>query len=567
MPIMNEKTNRRSSRNEAIENLAALRAQTFPQSTRVYEECANGAKVPFRAINLTAPEKPVLVYDTSGAYGDPSKKIDLKNGLDPVRAEWIARLNLEEKEIVRPAGDFLPETKKIIRRADPSKDGVTQLEMARRGIVTPEMEYVARRESAARSDGSFSFTGEDVRREVAEGRAIIPANFNHPELEPMVIGEKFLVKVNSNIGNSSMVSSIEEEVEKLVHSIVWGADTVMDLSTGRRISETRECILRNSPVPIGTVPVYQALEKVGGIAEDLNWDVFREVLIEQAEQGVDYFTIHAGLLKKFIPLAAKRLLGIVSRGGSIMAAWCLRHGKENFLYEKFDEIVEICRSYDIALSLGDGLRPGSIRDANDEAQFGELRVLGELGRRARARGVQVMIEGPGHVPLNKIKVNMEREIEDCDAAPFYTLGPVVTDIAPGYDHFTSGIGASIIGWLGCSMLCYVTPKEHLGLPNREDVRQGMIAYKIAAHAADLARGHPQAQIRDDAMGKARFDFRWKDQFALAIDPFTAEKYFRESTPEGCPDSAHYCSMCGPKFCSIRVSRELCALANTDGSEE
>lgn len=556
--------NRRINREQALQNISQLKAENFPQSNRTYLVMDDGVKVPFRKINLTAPEPAVLVYDTSGVFGDTDVQLDLHKGAPEIRNNWLKSRDLEEKVFNYPDPYFIQHPSRIIRKA---KQGakITQLAYARLGIVTPEMEFVAIRESQKiNKEEQGSLTGEDVRREIAEGRAIIPANINHPELEPMIIGTKFLVKVNSNIGNSSMGSSIEEEVEKLVWSIRWGADTVMDLSTGRNIHETRESIIRNSPVPIGTVPIYQSLEKVNGIAENLSWEVVKETLIEQAEQGVDYFTIHAGLLKKLIPLAAKRLTGIVSRGGSIMAKWCMVHKEENFLYTHFREICEICAQYDIALSLGDGLRPGSTFDANDAAQFGELKVLGELAKIAWEYDVQVMIEGPGHVPVDMIKINMDKEIEDCYGAPFYTLGPVVTDIAPGYDHYTSGIGAAMIGWYGCSMLCYVTPKEHLGLPNKDDVRQGMIAYKIAAHAADLAKHHPQASIRDNAMGKARADFRWNDQFALAIDPYTAIRFFKESVPDGeCLDKNHFCSMCGPKFCSIRISREIKELADKD----
>ncbi|EEG84236.1 thiamine biosynthesis protein ThiC [Proteus penneri ATCC 35198] len=451
---------------------------------------------------------------------------------------------------------------------------MTQLHYARKGIITPEMEFIAIRENMGRErirsevlrqqHAGFSFgahlpdniTPEFVRQEVAAGRAIIPANINHPESEPMIIGRNFLVKVNANIGNSSVTSSIEEEVEKLIWSTRWGADTVMDLSTGRYIHETREWIIRNSPVPIGTVPIYQALEKVNGIAEDLTWEMFRDTLLEQAEQGVDYFTIHAGVLLRYVPMTAKRLTGIVSRGGSIMAKWCLSHHKENFLYEHFREICEICTAYDVSLSLGDGLRPGSIQDANDEAQFAELHTLGELTKIAWEYDVQVMIEGPGHVPMQMIRRNMTEELEHCHEAPFYTLGPLTTDIAPGYDHFTSGIGAAMIGWFGCAMLCYVTPKEHLGLPNKEDVKQGLITYKIAAHAADLAKGHPGAQIRDNAMSKARFEFRWEDQFNLALDPETARQYHDETLPQASGKVAHFCSMCGPKFCSMKITQEV-----------
>jgi phosphomethylpyrimidine synthase len=451
---------------------------------------------------------------------------------------------------------------------------VTQLHYARQGIITPEMEYIAIRENMGRDalkDSPLSqqhkgehfganlpsnITPEFVRQEVAAGRAIIPANINHPELEPMIIGRNFLVKINANIGNSAVTSSIEEEVEKLVWSTRWGADTIMDLSTGRNIHETREWLLRNSPIPLGTVPIYQALEKVNGVAEDLTWELFKDTLIEQAEQGVDYFTIHAGVLLEYVPLTANRVTGIVSRGGSIMAKWCLSHHKQSFLYERFRDICEICAAYDVSLSLGDGLRPGSVADANDEAQFSELRTLGELTKIAWEYDVQVMIEGPGHVPMHMIKANMEEQLTHCHEAPFYTLGPLTTDIAPGYDHFTSGIGAAMIGWYGCAMLCYVTPKEHLGLPNKEDVKQGLITYKIAAHAADLAKGHPGAQIRDNAMSKARFEFRWEDQFNLALDPHTARAYHDETLPKASGKVAHFCSMCGPKFCSMKISQEV-----------
>ncbi len=556
---------RRQNREQALQNISKLKAENFPQSERTYLVMDDGTKVPFRQINFTHTEAPVLVYDTSGVFGDVTSDLNLNKGAPEIRTSWLKSRDLEEKNSSYPDNYFITRQGRTIRKAKKGAK-ITQLAYARAGIVTPEMEYVAIRESQKlNKDEQGSYSGEEIRKEIAAGRAIIPANINHPELEPMIIGSKFLVKVNSNIGNSSMGSSIEEEVEKLVWSIRWGADTVMDLSTGRNIHETRESIIRNSPVPIGTVPIYQSLEKVSGIAENLSWDVVKETLLEQAEQGVDYFTIHAGLLRDLIPLAAKRLTGIVSRGGSIMAKWCMVHKEENFLYTHFREICEICAEYDIALSLGDGLRPGSTYDANDEAQFGELKVLGELAKIAWEYDVQVMIEGPGHVPVDMIKINMDKEIEYCYEAPFYTLGPVVTDIAPGYDHYTSGIGAAMIGSFGCAMLCYVTPKEHLGLPNKEDVRQGMIAYKVAAHAADLAKHHPQAALRDNAMGKARADFRWKDQFALAIDPYTAEKFFRESVPDGeCLDTSHFCSMCGPKFCSIRISREIKELAEKGG---
>jgi phosphomethylpyrimidine synthase len=531
------------------------------------------------------PNEAVPVYDTAGAYGDPAAQIDVHRGLEKLRARWIAERDDSEYLPQNSSGytqqrladegldhlrfDHLPTP----RRACAGRR-VTQLHYARQGIITPEMEFVALRENMGRerirsevllqqhpghSFGAHlpaSITPEFVRQEVAAGRAIIPANINHPESEPMIIGRNFLVKVNANIGNSAVTSSIEEEVEKLVWSTRWGADTVMDLSTGRYIHETRAWILRNSPVPIGTVPIYQALEKVNGVAEALNWDVFRDTLLEQAEQGVDYFTIHAGVLLRYVPMTAKRLTGIVSRGGSIMAKWCLSHHQENFLYQHFREICEICAAYDVSLSLGDGLRPGSIQDANDEAQFAELRTLGELTRIAWEYDVQVMIEGPGHVPMHMIRRNMTEQLDLCDEAPFYTLGPLTTDIAPGYDHFTSGIGAAMIGWFGCAMLCYVTPKEHLGLPNKEDVKQGLITYKIAAHAADLAKGHPAAQIRDNAMSKARFEFRWEDQFNLALDPHTARAMHDETLPQESGKVAHFCSMCGPKFCSMKISQEV-----------
>lgn len=527
----------------------------------------------------------IPVYDTSGPYGDPNVAINVQQGLAKLRQPWIeARADVETlsdrssaytRERLTDEGlDALRFTGLLTPKRAKAGHCVTQLHYAHQGIVTPEMEFIAIRENMGRErirsevlrhqhpGESFgarlpeNITPEFVRDEVAAGRAIIPANINHPESEPMIIGRNFLVKVNANIGNSAVTSSIEEEVEKLVWATRWGADTVMDLSTGRYIHETREWILRNSPVPIGTVPIYQALEKVNGIAEDLTWEAFRDTLLEQAEQGVDYFTIHAGVLLRYVPMTAKRLTGIVSRGGSIMAKWCLSHHKENFLFEHFREICEICAAYDVSLSLGDGLRPGSIQDANDEAQFSELHTLGELTKIAWEYDVQVMIEGPGHVPMHMIQRNMTEELEHCHEAPFYTLGPLTTDIAPGYDHFTSGIGAAMIGWFGCAMLCYVTPKEHLGLPNKEDVKQGLITYKIAAHAADLAKGHPGAQIRDNAMSKARFEFRWEDQFNLALDPFTARAWHDETLPQESGKVAHFCSMCGPKFCSMKISQEV-----------
>ncbi|MGL4250773.1 MAG: phosphomethylpyrimidine synthase ThiC, partial [Aeromonas sp.] len=525
------------------------------------------------------------VYDTSGRYGEEGVAIDVRRGLPRLRENWVLERDdtdelpglsstftqerLADEGLDHLRFEHLPKP----RRAKPGRR-VTQLHYARAGIVTPEMEFIAIRENMGRErvrsellrtqhpGRDFgarlpqNITPEFVRDEVAAGRAIIPSNINHPEAEPMIIGRNFLVKINANIGNSAVTSSIEEEVEKLVWSTRWGADTVMDLSTGRYIHETREWILRNSPVPIGTVPIYQALEKTNGIAEDLTWELFRDTLLEQAEQGVDYFTIHAGVLLRFVPMTAKRLTGIVSRGGSIMAKWCLSHHKENFLYQHFREICEICAAYDVALSLGDGLRPGSVYDANDEAQFAELRTLGELTKIAWEYDVQVMIEGPGHVPMHMIERNMTEQLEHCHEAPFYTLGPLTTDIAPGYDHFTSGIGAALIGWYGCAMLCYVTPKEHLGLPNKEDVKQGLITYKIAAHAADLAKGHPGAQIRDNAMSKARFEFRWEDQFNLALDPDTARAYHDETLPQESGKVAHFCSMCGPKFCSMKITQDV-----------
>ncbi|EMW0513259.1 phosphomethylpyrimidine synthase ThiC [Enterobacter mori] len=593
------KLTRREQRAQAQHFIDTLEGTAFPNSKRIYISGSQAdIRVPMREIQLSptliggSKEDPqfedneaVPVYDTSGPYGDPDVAINVQQGLAKLRQPWIDARNdseaLNEQSSAytkeRLADDGLDELRftglLTPKRAKAGKC-VTQLHYARQGIVTPEMEFIAIRENMGRErirseilryqhpgEGfgarlPENITPEFVRDEVAAGRAIIPANINHPESEPMIIGRNFLVKVNANIGNSAVTSSIEEEVEKLVWSTRWGADTVMDLSTGRYIHETREWILRNSPVPIGTVPIYQALEKVNGIAEDLTWEAFRDTLLEQAEQGVDYFTIHAGVLLRYVPMTAKRLTGIVSRGGSIMAKWCLSHHQENFLYEHFREICEICAAYDVSLSLGDGLRPGSIRDANDEAQFAELHTLGELAKIAWEYDVQVMIEGPGHVPMQMIRRNMIEELEHCHEAPFYTLGPLTTDIAPGYDHFTSGIGAAMIGWFGCAMLCYVTPKEHLGLPNKEDVKQGLITYKIAAHAADLAKGHPGAQIRDNAMSKARFEFRWEDQFNLALDPFTARAYHDETLPQESGKVAHFCSMCGPKFCSMKISQEV-----------
>lgn len=544
---------REKARLEAMGRLKNLQSHEYPNSHRSYIDLPNiDAKVSARTISLTNGEK-LDLYDTSGIYGDKNANIDVTKGAPLIREKWLSQrtdLKAYDKE--------LPESEvksKKITRVGTGK--ITQLSLAMQGIVTPEMEYIAARENIG-ADKPY-FTGEMVRKEVAEGRAVIPANINHPEAEPMIIGKAFKVKINSNIGNSAISSSIEEEVEKMVFSTIYGADTVMDLSTGKNIHETREWILRNSPVPIGTVPLYQALEKVNGVAEDLSFKVFKETLIEQALQGVDYFTIHAGLLHEFVYLAASRLTGIVSRGGSIMAKWCLAHNEENFLYTHFEEICDICAKFDVAISLGDGLRPGSIYDANDLAQISELKVLGELAAVAWSKGVQVLIEGPGHIPLNRIKENMDLEIEHCHNAPFYTLGPIVTDIAPGYDHFTSGIGAALIGYYGTSMLCYVTPKEHLGLPKRDDVKEGLMAYKIAAHAADLAKGHPGAIAWDNAMSKARFEFRWKDQFALGINPELAKRYHDEDLPDECHLKADFCSMCGPKFCSMRISKEIKAL--------
>ena len=573
-----------------------LSTQPFPGSAKIYIEGSRpDIQVALREIELTptqlADDKteynpPVRVYDTSGAYSDPGKEIDVRKGLKPIRQQWIDERN-DCEELLGLSSEYAKvremnlaldnlrfDLQRKPRRAKQGKN-VTQLHYARQGIVTPEMEYIAIRENLAIAEEEMKranskqhpgqnfgantpsyITPEFVRDEVARGRAVIPNNINHPESEPMIIGRNFLTKVNANIGNSALTSSIEEEVEKLVWATRWGADTVMDLSTGKNIHETREWIVRNSPVPIGTVPIYQALEKVNGIAEDLTWEIFRDTLIEQAEQGIDYFTIHAGVLLRYVPMTAERTTGIVSRGGSIMAKWCLYHHEENFLYTHFEEICEIMKAYDVTFSLGDGLRPGSVADANDEAQFSELRTLGELAQIAWKHDVQVFIEGPGHVPMHMIKENMDEQLKHCGEAPFYTLGPLVTDISPGYDHFSSGIGAAMIGWYGCAMLCYVTPKEHLGLPNKDDVKQGLITYKIAAHAADLAKGHPGSQIRDDAMSKARFEFRWQDQFNLAIDPDTARAYHDETLPKEGHKVAHFCSMCGPKFCSMKISQEV-----------
>ncbi|WP_203362572.1 phosphomethylpyrimidine synthase ThiC [Bacillus sp. REN10] len=552
----------------------------FPNSKKVYVEGSRAdMKVPFREITLSPtitstkeePNPSLRVYDTSGYYTDDEVNIRIENGLPAVRDQWIAERNDTEEytgRTVRPEDNGFKTKqqdqsllfKGLTRKPRRAKTGqnVTQLHYARRGIITPEMEFIAIREGM---DAEF------VRKEIAEGRAIIPANINHPESEPMIIGRAFHVKINANIGNSAVTSSIYEEVEKMTWAIRWGADTMMDLSTGKNIHTTREWIIRNCPVPVGTVPIYQALEKVNGIAEDLNWEVFRDTLIEQAEQGVDYFTIHAGVRLPYIPLTAKRTTGIVSRGGSIMAQWCLAHHQENFLYTHFEEICEIMKTYDVAFSLGDGLRPGSIADANDEAQFAELQTLGELTKIAWKHDVQVMIEGPGHVPMHKIKENMDKQLEMCMEAPFYTLGPLTTDIAPGYDHITSAIGAAMIATYGTAMLCYVTPKEHLGLPNKEDVREGVIAYKIAAHAADLAKGHPQAHLRDDALSKARFEFRWHDQFNLSLDPERALEYHDETLPAEGAKTAHFCSMCGPKFCSMKISHHIREMEVEKGLKE
>ncbi|WP_275096693.1 phosphomethylpyrimidine synthase ThiC [Sedimenticola hydrogenitrophicus] len=600
---MQSTDNTQSLHSVDTDNMAVER---FPGSRKIYLQGSRpDIRVPMREISLTdtpasfGAEKnpPVLVYDTSGIYTDPDARIDLRAGLPEIRRTWIEergdteRLSGVSSQFTRqrkenPQLDTLRfEHLREPRRAK-SGNNVTQMHYARRGIVTPEMEFIALRENMrlqeAREQGllkqqhpGFSFgaaipkeiTAEFVREEVARGRAIIPANINHTELEPMIIGRNFLVKINGNIGNSALGSSIEEEVEKMAWGIRWGADTIMDLSTGKNIHETREWILRNSPVPIGTVPIYQALEKVGGIAEDLTWEVMRDTLIEQAEQGVDYFTIHAGVLLRYVPMTAQRVTGIVSRGGSIMAKWCLAHHQENFLYTRYDEICEIMKAYDVAFSLGDGLRPGSIADGNDQAQFAELETLGELTKKAWEHDVQVMIEGPGHVPMQMIKENMDKELQECYEAPFYTLGPLVTDIAPGYDHITSGIGAAMIGWYGCAMLCYVTPKEHLGLPDKEDVREGIITYKIAAHAADLAKGHPGAQIRDNAMSKARFEFRWEDQFNLGLDPERAREYHDATLPKESAKVAHFCSMCGPKFCSMKISQDVREYANKKGLDD
>ena len=559
-PSRPQRTPKRSPAPPRREAAASSWPDAFPNSTKVYVDGPEGVRVPMREIALSGGEPPLRVYDTSGAQG-----FDVREGLPPVRGEWIQSRVVTSRQsrvssrtcdpegVERPkdlledggGANLIPETlrRNVLRGREP----ITQLHYARAGETTPEMEYVAIREG---------LPGDFVRSEVARGRAIIPANINHPELEPMIIGRNFQVKINANIGNSAVTSSIEEEVEKLRWATLWGADTVMDLSTGKNIHETREWIIRNSAVPIGTVPIYQALEKVGGAAEDLTWEIYRDTLIEQAEQGVDYFTVHAGVLLRYIPLTANRVTGIVSRGGSIMAKWCLSHHQESFLYTRFRDICEIMAAYDVSFSLGDGLRPGSIADANDEAQFAELKTQGELTRIAWEYDVQVMNEGPGHIPMHLIKENMDKQLEWCDEAPFYTLGPLTTDIAPGYDHITSAIGAAMIGWYGTAMLCYVTPKEHLGLPNRDDVKAGVIAYKIAAHAADLAKGHPRARAWDDALSKARFEFRWEDQFNLALDPVTARAYHDETLPAEGAKVAHFCSMCGPKFCSMQITQDV-----------
>jgi phosphomethylpyrimidine synthase len=594
-----KKLTRRERREQAETFLKNVSDQSFPNSKKVYVQGKiHDIKVGMREITLSdtllagnkdkptyEKNEPLCVYDTSGFYTDESVEIDVHKGIPRLRESWIdsrgdvelltsnsstyAQQRLADDGVDAIRFEHLPK----MRVAKKGRN-VTQMHYARQGIITPEMEYIAIRENLKREEvkdktlllqhkgQSFGasipaqITAEFVRDEVARGRAIIPVNINHPECEPMIIGRNFLIKVNANIGNSAVTSSIEEEVEKLVWSTKWGADTVMDLSTGRNIHETREWIMRNSPVPIGTVPIYQALEKVNGVAEDLTWEIFRDTLIEQAEQGVDYFTIHAGVLLRYVPMTAKRVTGIVSRGGSIMAKWCLAHHKENFLYTHFEDICEILKQYDVSFSLGDGLRPGSVADANDEAQFAELHTLGELTKIAWQHDVQTIIEGPGHVPLHMIKANMDEQLKHCGEAPFYTLGPLTTDIAPGYDHITSGIGAANIGWYGCAMLCYVTPKEHLGLPNKEDVKEGLMTYKIAAHAGDLAKGHPGAQIRDNAMSKARFEFRWYDQFNIGLDPERAKAYHDETLPQESGKVAHFCSMCGPKFCSMKISQEV-----------
>jgi phosphomethylpyrimidine synthase len=584
---------------------SSVKIDSYPASEKIYVQGSRpDIQVPMRKINLSdtpvhfgAVEKngPLYVYDTSGVYTDPNVEVDLKKGLGAIRSAWIAERN-DTEELTGPSSEFGqqrledPATASLrfehIRKPRRAKAGanVSQMHYARQGIITPEMEFIAIRENQKMEEmrdlwkgqhpgDSFGaaipdvITAEFVRDEVARGRAIIPCNINHPELEPMIIGRNFLVKINGNLGNSAVTSSIDEEVEKMLWGIRWGGDTIMDLSTGKNIHETREWILRNSPVPIGTVPIYQALEKVNGKAEDLTWEIFRDTLIEQAEQGVDYFTIHAGVRLHHVPLTAKRMTGIVSRGGSIMAKWCLAHHTESFLYTHFEDICEIMKAYDVSFSLGDGLRPGSIYDANDAAQFGELETLGELTKIAWKHDIQTMIEGPGHVPLHMIKINMEKQLEECGEAPFYTLGPLTTDIAPGYDHITSAIGAANIGWYGCAMLCYVTQKEHLGLPNKQDVREGIVTYKIAAHAADLAKGHPGAQARDNAMSKARFEFRWEDQFNIGLDPEKAREFHDETLPKDSAKVAHFCSMCGPHFCSMKISQDVRDYAKAKGIED
>ena len=602
MSAMGNGSNSHKGNGNGQVSTSSLTTAPFPASRKVHVDGTRGIRVPMREISLTptrsanggAPtaNPSVTVYDTSGPYTDPAVAIDARKGLAPLRRHWILdRGDVEQLADVssdygrmRAADPKLNELRfQHIRKPLRAKRGmnVSQLHYARKGLVTPEMEFIAIRENQSREfarelaaknghgGGVVQHPGqawgakipdritpEFVRDEVARGRAIIPANINHPESEPMIIGRNFLVKINANIGNSAVASSIEEEVEKMIWAIRWGSDTVMDLSTGKNIHETREWIIRNSPVPIGTVPIYQALEKVGGKAEDLTWEIYRDTLIEQAEQGVDYFTIHAGVRLRYVPLTAKRMTGIVSRGGSIHAKWCLAHHEENFAYTHFEEICEIMKAYDVSFSLGDGLRPGSIADANDEAQFAELETLGELTKIAWTHDVQTMIEGPGHVPMHLIQVNMEKQLKECQEAPFYTLGPLTTDIAPGYDHITSGIGAAMIGWYGCAMLCYVTPKEHLGLPDKEDVKVGVVTYKIAAHAADLAKGHPGAQARDNALSKARFEFRWEDQFNLSLDPDTAKDFHDATLPDNAAKASHFCSMCGPHFCSMKITQDV-----------
>ena len=619
MTTSNGNGNRNGNRHGATDEKVNISTDPIsPKSKKVYVSGTihSDIKVPFREISLSASttvngngngngnhieqdESSLIVYDTSGPYTDPDAKIDIREGLEPIRLTWITgRGDVEYydgrkiepkddgyREDENPNTERFPKTRDKVLRAKPGQN-VSQMYYAKRGIITPEMEFIAIRENQKRKQwveneereqrltgNSYGaslpqeITPEFVRDEVARGRAIIPANINHPESEPMIIGRNFLVKINANIGNSAVTSSIEEEVEKMVWSSRCGADNVMDLSTGKNIHTTREWILRNSPVPIGTVPIYQALEKVDGKIEDLTWEIYRDTLIEQAEQGVDYFTIHAGVLLRYVPMTAKRVTGIVSRGGAILAKWCLAHHKENFLYTHFEEICEIMKTYDVSFSLGDGLRPGSTADANDEAQFSELETLGELTQIAWKHEVQTMIEGPGHVPMHMIKENMEKQLKACGEAPFYTLGPLTTDIAPGYDHITSGIGAAMIGWYGTAMLCYVTPKEHLGLPNRQDVKEGVITYKIAAHAADLAKGHPGARVRDDALSKARFEFRWEDQFNLSLDPEKALEFHDETLPKDSAKVAHFCSMCGPHFCSMKITQDVRDYAEQKGLEE